>query len=60
MPKGGHEWRLEVDGWIEGEESLAACLSLLESPCGEETDPVLTAHEYARTNRTYCTATQAH
>lgn len=44
---------------IAREESLAAWLMSLESPCGEETGLVLNAHEYAQTNRTYCTATQA-
>lgn len=53
-PKGEREWRLEVDALIAG-ESLAALKSLLERLCGEETDPVLTAHEYARTSHTCCT-----
>lgn len=53
-PKGEHEWRLEVNALIVG-ESLAALRSSLKRPCGEETDPVLTVHECARTSHTYCT-----
>lgn len=58
-PKGGHEWRLEEDGLI-AEESLAAWLMSLESPCGEEIGPVLNGHECAQTDRTYCTTTPGH
>lgn len=53
-PKGEREWRLVVDAWFVG-ESLAALPSSLMRPCGEETDPVETDHESARTTHTCCT-----
>jgi hypothetical protein len=49
--KGEREWRLVVNALIVG-VSLAALPSSLMRPYGEETDPVLTVHECARTSHT--------